>query len=160
MNIKKYSSLFLTIIVLFVLVPPYLLRWYDSSYEPYPAILLPRGAGKVRLDGNGYFIFTEKKFWAVKNNKWVQLNSGDLLENFSNILVLIIAGNNFGQNSQKRNKVKIKNKELSDHIRNRLREMNYNDRKFKVTKVLERFDPKSGKKIKSKIINEKTYTLY
>src|SRR5690554_5244979 len=69
-----------TILILIILMIPFLLRFkFGNRFEPYPAVLLPSGAGKVQVYSD------EIKNWQIillaqqENGNWGTVDEVDLL---------------------------------------------------------------------------------
>jgi len=69
---KKYfiSRLF----IILILLVPFLLRSLHKSLEPYPAIILPSGASKIKAFDDNFIVYDELEFYVL-------LNSGNLKKN-------------------------------------------------------------------------------
>jgi hypothetical protein len=68
-----------TLALALCLVSPFALRLLAHRLEPYPAVLLPSGAGKIRV-GDGRVEFTSNQVWALSpDRRWQRVDCGELL---------------------------------------------------------------------------------
>lgn len=71
---KQYPNLSLTLLLAFILIPPFALK-IRKRLEPYPAIILPIGARKVNV-GKKEINFNRTSLWGKreKDNTWTRVD--------------------------------------------------------------------------------------
>ncbi len=88
-------SLRFTIILLFILFIPFCLRAI-LGIEPYPAVLLPSGAGSIKKTGD-QIVFNYKKLFALDNKgEWTKIDPSRLLYPIPVQYLPNLTSNNFG----------------------------------------------------------------
>ncbi len=72
---NQYPNLSLTLLLAFILLPPFALKTLSSRLEPYPAIIFPAGAGKVDV-GAREISFRMTSLWGKheKDNTWTRVD--------------------------------------------------------------------------------------
>lgn len=100
---KQYPYLSLSLLLACVLLPPFLLRIAYPSLEPYPAVLLPAGAGTIAI-GRGEVRFARVALWGRKDGDdlhWAMIDAEDFLRPLPAHFLNAVAGNSFGLNPAK-----------------------------------------------------------
>jgi hypothetical protein len=84
----------LTLAVCFVV--PFGLRLLAPRLEPYPAVLLPSGAGKIHV-GDGRVEFTSNQVWALSpDRRWQRVDCRELLRPIPVQYLGMLVNNKFG----------------------------------------------------------------
>lgn len=77
---RPLYSLHFTVLLLLVLFIPFTLRTLSTQLEPYPAILMPSGAGKVRVD-NEIITYRVTKFYGQNaDSEWLEITASQLID--------------------------------------------------------------------------------
>lgn len=74
-----FSLRFSMILMILLIIPLFLRISFGNFYEPYPAILLPSGAGKVPVQKDNFTVKYLELYSQDKNGNWIKLNTHDLL---------------------------------------------------------------------------------
>ena len=96
---NQYPNLFLTLLLAFALLPPFVLKTL-RRIEPYPAIILPAVAGKVDV-GSKEISFKRTSLWGKdkKTGAWTKIDVETFLAPIPVHYLEAIAKNSFGLNS-------------------------------------------------------------
>ncbi|MDJ0742560.1 MAG: hypothetical protein QNJ32_04255 [Xenococcaceae cyanobacterium MO_167.B27] len=72
---NQYPNCWLTLLLAFILLPPFALKTLSERLEPYPAIILPSGAGKIDVSVREVS-FNRTSLWGKheKNNTWTRIS--------------------------------------------------------------------------------------
>jgi hypothetical protein len=76
----KYPNTLYTILLSIVLLVPFAIRWLAPTLEPYPAVLLPSGAGTVKLTERNIDFYTTAIYGRVAGrDDWIRLSPPEFL---------------------------------------------------------------------------------
>jgi hypothetical protein len=161
-----------TLLIALGLVVPEVLRALNGSLEPYPAVLLPAGAGKISLRDGGLPI-TRIVLQAKRNGEWRQVDPAAFLDPMPVHFVGAIARAQFGLRSdvgapnkpKKRLEVPPPTPNVAQieqtqrWLRNKLRSLGYAPDALRVTKEELFLEIPSGRIHSSRTLEVQTYAL-
>ena len=172
---NQYPNLSLTLLLAFILLPPFALKTLKPRLEPYPAIILPSGGGKVDV-GARDVSFRRTSFWGKheKNNTWTKID----LETFWPPLPLqhfgLIVRNSLDLKSEEERIIKLPkgikiliNKEVTPREvqnakhwwRQKLVQSGYASDELMITSEEVKFDIETGKIIRISRTHEEIFRL-
>lgn len=95
MSQESLFSCKFTVLLSFILFVPFILKILNSELEPYPAIILPSGAGKINI--NSKFIEVNNlSIYGYKQGKLQRLDPESFLKPIPSQYIHSIAKNEFG----------------------------------------------------------------
>lgn len=96
---ERYKLTVLTFLLVIALIVPYGLKLLSSSLEPYPAILFPSGAAKVRGDQDSFEFETINLYcFDLMSESWKPKDTSSFLSPIPNHFFGAIVKNEFGLN--------------------------------------------------------------
>lgn len=96
---NQYPNLWLTSLLALTLIPPFALKFRYPDLEPYPAIILPSGAGKVNVTAKE-ISFIRDSFWGKReNDTWTRIDKKAFFEPIPVRYLHPLARDSFGLNS-------------------------------------------------------------
>ena len=179
---NHYPNLSLTLLLAFILLPPFALKTlYGDLLEPYPAIILPSGAGKADV-GAREISFKKTSLWGKyeKDNTWTRVNVETFLAPIPVHFLYAITRNSLGLKSAEERTIKLEGriiklpqeiKILSKKVtpsevksakhwwRQKLGQSGYASDELMITSEQVKFDIETGKIIEIKRSNEEIIRL-
>jgi hypothetical protein len=171
---NQYPNLRLTLLLAFILLPPFALKTLKPHFEPYPAIILPSGVNRINV-GAKDVVFRRTSLWGKpeKNNIWTRID----LETFWPPLPIQYFGsivkNSLGLKLEEKGIIKrsqriniLRNKVTPREVdnakrwwRQKLVQSGYSSDEIMITFEEVEFDIKTGKIITIKRIYEEIFRL-
>jgi hypothetical protein len=168
----KYPNVLYTSLVAIILVVPFLIR--AGPTEPYPAVLLPSGAGKViatgkQIDSDRTAIYAK----SAGHDAWIRLSPADLLHPVPVQYFPTLAQRSFGLVHTPHEILKLgflaidTQPKISDEdvksakqwLRQRLTETGYDDSSLRVTQEIVTFRRSDGTEIATRYQDDKILDL-
>ena len=176
---NQYPNCSLTLLLTFILLPPFALTTLKPHLEPYPAIILPSGAGKIDV-GSKDISFTRIDLWGKreKDNTWTRIDLETFWPPIPQQYFYPIVRNSLGLKLEQDEIIKptkgiggIINKILSNKItpsevddakrwwRKKLVQSGYDSDEIMITSEKVKFDIETGKIISIKRSHEEIFRL-
>ena len=170
---NQYPNFSLTLLLACTLLPPFILKTL-YHLEPYPAIILPSGAGTLDL-GAKEISFNRTSLWGKdeQNDIWLRLDVETFLAPIPVQYLNPLARNSFGLNSPEdktinlHQGVKLLSKKVTPHevqrakhwFRQKLVQSGYASDQLMITFEQVNFDLKTGQLVTSKRSHEEILQL-
>ena len=97
--LKNFKYSIITLIILPLIVIPFILKSIKRILEPFPAVIFPAGARKVKIN-NSKILMTQSKFYGKligNKNNWVELPIKEFCQPLPPIFCSRLWKTNFGQ---------------------------------------------------------------
>ncbi len=171
---NQYPNLSLTLLLAFILLPPFTLKTLNHNLEPYPAIIFPSGARKIDV-GAREISFNRTSLWGKheKDNTWTRVDVETFLAPIPVHFLPAIARNSLGLKSAEGRIIKLpkeikilSKKVTSSEVQNakhwwrqKLVRSGYASDELMITSEKVKFDIKTGKIIRIKRSHEEIFRL-
>ena len=156
---KSFSPAATLLIALALIVPEYL-RSSGKSNEPYPAVILPAGAGTIRIK-HGHVQLNRTHLTAPRNGEWAEVDVSAFMTPIAEHYFSRIARRNFGLPQSKRAAPEelARAAQTKSWMKARLGALGFETSRLRVvTETLTIAFP-SGKQVSSKVSRKSTYEL-
>lgn len=170
----QYPNFSLTLLLAFILVPPFALTTLKPHLEPYPALILPSGAVKVKV-GAKDISFVRTSLWGKQetDNTWTRIDLETFWTPLPKQYFKPIVRNSLGLKSGKPRIIQLpkginisRNKVTPSEIqdakywwRQKLVQSGYASNELMITVERVKFDIETSKIIKTKRSHEEVFRL-
>jgi hypothetical protein len=149
-----------TLLIALGLVVPEYLRDSQRALEPYPAVLLPKGSGKLQVK-EGKIHLRRTFASGVRHGEWEKLDVGELMFPISEHYFLRLAGRDFGLKRSKHASPEqvTREQQTKNFFRARLAAQGFDTHKFRVVVEALTIELPSGQVLATHTVKKSTHEL-